>query len=260
MHISKKLFFIFTVISTQALVYAQKKTSLYDRAIDSLSKEDKELPSVPNITIPSIDIADKNGMTLLMKASMESNDWLIKELLKNGADLHKRDNDGWTALMYAAKYSDNYTTVKILVDNGAYIQVRNKFNSTPLLLAAAHSQNPEILNLLLQKRSASEEEVLDAFILTIKDNESPTYIKLEKMRLFINKGIALNVFWKGATPLMYACSYGDSSEPASFLIEYGANPNIRDENGRRAYEWATQNPGFPHDETYRMLDTNNARN
>ncbi|HAZ97123.1 MAG TPA: hypothetical protein DCW73_07915, partial [Treponema sp.] len=173
--------------------------------LDYAESEDKPAEQPPeNKTeyIENPNAADKNGVTLLMRAAKAGNDWDVNLLLKNGADVNLRDKDGWTALMYAVRYQNNLNILNMLIENAAYIRVRNKFNATPLLMAADYSQNPEIISVLLKNRSVSEDEVFRAFIFAITGNSSSDHIREAKIKLFLDMGIPLNRLWKGQTPLM----------------------------------------------------------
>ena len=225
--------------------------------LDYAENEDKPAEQPPeNKTeyIENPNAADKNGVTLLMRAAKAGNDWDVNLLLKNGADVNLRDKDGWTALMYAVRYQNNLNILNMLIENAAYIRVRNKFNATPLLMAADYSQNPEIISVLLKNRSISEDEVFRAFIFAITGNSSSDHIREAKIKLFLDMGIPLNRLWKGQSPLMYAAQYGKSTLVLKQLIDAGANPAFQDENGNTAFDYAKANKNLAHDDIYWSLN------
>lgn len=225
--------------------------------LDYAENEDKPAEQLPENKIEYIEnpnAADKNGVTLLMRAAKAGNDWDVNLLLKNGADVNLRDKDGWTALMYAVRYQNNLNILNMLIENAAYIRVRNKFNATPLLMAADYSQNPEIISVLLKNRSVSEDEVFRAFIFAITGNSSSDHIREAKIKLFLDMGIPLNRLWKGQTPLMYAAQYGKSTLVLKQLIDAGANPAFQDENGNTAFDYAKANKNLAHDDIYWSLN------
>ena len=225
--------------------------------LDYAENEDKPAEQPPeNKTeyIENPNAADKNGVTLLMRAAKAGNDWDVNLLLKNGADVNLRDKDGWTALMYAVRYQNNLNILNMLIENAAYIRVRNKFNATPLLMAADYSQNPEIISVLLKNRSVSEDEVFRAFIFAITGNSSSDHIREAKIKLFLDMGIPLNRLWKGQTPLMYAAQYGKSTLVLKQLIDAGANPAFQDEKGNTAFDYAKSNKNLAHDDIYWSLN------
>jgi hypothetical protein len=87
----------------------------------------------------------------IIEATLNGNTQLVSMLLSNGADINLQKNDGWTALMLAARYSNtdsNVETVKLLLDNGADINLQKNDGWTALMLAARYS-NIETVKLLL---------------------------------------------------------------------------------------------------------------
>lgn len=237
----------------QAEIQQYASTFLLDYA-ENEDKPAEQPPANKTEYIENPNAADKNGVTLLMRAAKAGNDWDVNLLLKNGADVNLRDKDGWTALMYAVRYQNNLNILNMLIENAAYIRVRNKFNATPLLMAADYSQNPEIISVLLKNRSVSEDEVFRAFIFAITGNSSSDHIREAKIKLFLDMGIPLNRLWKGQTPLMYAAQYGKSTLVLKQLIDAGANPALQDENGNTAFEYAKANKNLAHDDIYWSLN------
>ena len=233
----------------------EDRPSLYDMARGQLSSKAVETEGADSKgrTWGDVDRRDENGATALMLAAKEGNDWAVRQLLAAGADANARDNDGWTALMYAVRYQNASGIISLLHDGGASIRVRNAHNSTPLLLAAAHSRNPDILTFLLRDRSGAEEEVFNAFMLAIGDEASTPAAKMEKLNVFLKKGVPVNGYFRGMTPLMYACKYNSSSLAAMFLMEKGADTSAIGEEGKTALDYALENPAFPHDETFNIL-------
>lgn len=245
---------LFSLSSEEA--QGKQKQSLYDMALGQVDAEadtTNEETATGIFSSMDIDRADKNGVTPLMKAAKEGNDWTVRLLLNLGANVNARDKEGWTALMYAVRYQNNYNIVSLLTDNGAGIQVRNQHNATPLLLAASYTQNPDILSLLLEGRSGAEEEVFNAFILAVEDEKSSPLIKEAKLDSFFKKNVPVNGFFRGLTPLMYACKYNATSLAARCLLERGADISLLDAANKNALDYALENPSFPHDRVFSLL-------
>ena len=50
-----------------------------------------------------IDVANSDGLTALHQACIDDNEKLVEWLLKNGANINCKDNEGWTPLHASAK-------------------------------------------------------------------------------------------------------------------------------------------------------------
>ncbi|MBQ1870410.1 MAG: ankyrin repeat domain-containing protein, partial [Treponema sp.] len=198
--------------------------------------------------------ADENGITRLMKAAKAGNYNEMQKLIKGGANVKKRDNDGWSALMYAVRYQNNIKCIQLLVDNGAPVRIRNKYNTTPLLLAAEYSENPQVLDYMLNDRSVSENEVFNAFVLAITSTAGSNSVKEEKIKLFIDMGIPINRIWNGKTPLIYACQYCTSTSTIKLLLDGGAKTLVRDSVGKTAFDYAESNAHLAHDDIFWSLN------
>lgn len=232
------------------------KSYLYDYLNDTTTKAPTEEPTTTvTSAIDNVNLADKNGVTLLMQAAKSGNDWAVQHLLNSGADVQSRDKDGWSALMYAVRYQNSINIVNMLIEKGAHARVRNNYNATPLLLAANYSQNPQILSLLLRNRSATEDEVFKAFILALTSTEGSEYIEQTKVQLFLDMGVSVNRVWKGKTPLMYAAQYSDSTAVIGLLIQAGAKPGTQNVEGKTAFNFAKDNSRLAHDDIYWSLNS-----
>lgn len=229
------------------------QTFLYDYAEEDEEESNTE-EKKPTI-IENPDRADENGVTLLMKAAKAGNDWDVKKLIQSGANVQKRDADGWSALMYAVRYQNNASLVETLIKSGAHIRVRNKYNTTPLLLAADYSKNPDILAMLLKNRNNYEDEVFKAFILSITGENVPEHARQAKVQLFLDMKVPVNRIWKGKTPLIYAAQYGKSTKIIQQLIDAGAKTELRDSSGKMAFDYAKLNDSLEHDNSYWLLNS-----
>ncbi|MBD5087717.1 MAG: hypothetical protein HDT30_02710 [Clostridiales bacterium] len=83
----------------------------------------------------NINRADKKGNTpLLMHADQSCDRDIMKLLLRAGADINARNNDGNNALMFALKHGD-CELARLLIKKGADYNIINKENETPATIA-----------------------------------------------------------------------------------------------------------------------------
>ena len=215
---------------------------------NNLEQDDFEIEN-PNLL-------DENNVSLLMKAAKAGNDWEVKQLLLSGADVNLKDNQNWTALMYAVRFQENTNVVKLLIDAGAQVDVENSFGNSAFIIAAYYNNNPEILNLLIKYYKSTSKELLKALVLLISSNNTQEHIKLSKLKVFINYSTPINSFYNGKTPLMYAAEYCNSTSVIKVLLENDAIITLRSTEGKTAFDYAKENDNLIHDEVYWSLNKN----
>lgn len=193
--------------------------------------------------------ADKNGFTRLMSAAKKGNEWEVTALLNSGANVNSTDKDGWSALMYAARYHMNGNIVSALLDAGADASLVNNYGFTSLSIAAAYNENPIITESILEKFSAGDNEVFRSFIAALTAPSSEE-VRRAKTRAFLEYGVPLNRYWEGKTPLMYAASSCRGTDVLSMLLDNGAIASLTNAEGKKAFDYAKENVNLPHDEVY----------
>jgi TonB family protein len=97
---------------------------------------------------------------LLLAWSAIGRDGAVRELLEENdqVDIGARDDEGWTALMHAARggYAD---TVEVLLEHGANVYSENNEGATALHIAAQYGKS-EVVELLL--KAGADYEATDA--------------------------------------------------------------------------------------------------
>jgi ankyrin repeat protein len=155
-----------------------------------------------------IDSCNRYGRTALSTAAKNGNIELVKFLIAAGANV--RTN---SALRQAAAYSDSPETIKLLLDAGADVNAVDKVGSNSLVLASGNppyvtkaKQNPEIVRMLIEAGA-----------------------ELDCQPHHIHQG--------GYTPLHKAVLNANTAI-ARLLLEAGARTDIRDGEGKTAFELA----------------------
>ena len=109
--------------------------------------------TIREIRVALLNGADPNakdserGRTALLAASENENLKILSLLLKVGADVNAKDNNGVTALMVATL--NNAEAVSLLLEAGADVNAKTEWGMTALMIAASLNKTPEILSLLL---------------------------------------------------------------------------------------------------------------
>ncbi len=230
-----------------------EKEYLQDFAVmDELELYETEKVEVKKIEDP--DKRDSTGRTLLMLAVKNGDKNLIKDLLLSGADVNLKDKEGWTVLMYAARYQSDLSVLDLIIDSEAKIKTTNKYGLSALMLAACYNANPQVLNRLLQFYSPSDKEVLKSFVIMLSESSNEENLQLAKTKVYIDYSIPINAYYSGKTPLMYACQYSCYTKIIRILLENNASTKLRSTEGKTAFDYAVSNINLEHDAVYWTLN------
>lgn len=157
----------------------------------------------------------------LLEAARSDQQTTVETLLKQGADVNTRDQDGTTALTWAA-YRGNLPLAELLLDRGANPNLSSEIGLTPLALAIQNGA-VAVASLLLNKGADPN--------LARENGETPlmTAVRLGQVdttRLLLDHGAKANVQEKKfhQTPLMWA-----AGNPAlvRMLLAKGADVHAR---------------------------------
>ena len=74
----------------------------------------------------------------------------VQEAIKSGAMVDERNSDGWTPLIFAARYTTNVDVLLTLTRAGADVNASDYEGATPLIYAARNNTNAEVLFTLIQ--------------------------------------------------------------------------------------------------------------
>jgi ankyrin repeat protein len=145
-------------------------------------------------------------------------------LVDGHADVNARQEDGTTALHWAA-YHDDLPLLRRLLKAGAKPNVANDYGSTPLAEAAERA-DPEALRLLLE--AGADVEAANAQGQTALMTVARTDM-VEAAKVLVAHGANVNASekWRGQTALMWASAQGRAAM-VQFLISRGADINARE--------------------------------
>ncbi|PSC04415.1 hypothetical protein SLNSH_14420 [Alsobacter soli] len=149
----------------------------------------------------------RSGVSPLSAAAFNGNERLVEMFLARGADPNDRDGTGKSAIVYAA--ARGFTAiVKRLLDAGVDPRQRYANDLTLLMWAAGHA------------------------------NDAPEADGVQTVQLILSKGVPLDeADDRGRTALMSAAELGHA-EIVRVLLKAGANPALRDKEGKTAADLA----------------------
>lgn len=139
----------------------------------------------------------------LLGAASDADLERVRSILAAGTDPNVTDEEGWTALMWAAQYNETEIG-RALIEAGADLNLVEQSNEETALTVALYNGSLDMVELLLEEGANPD----------LQDSS-------------------------GWTPLMTAASGGDM-ESTKLLLEAGANPLKYDEEGYTAGEYALE--------------------
>ncbi len=224
--------------------------------------------------------SDREQTVLMLAAAAGSSD-IVGILLKEGADLEKKDSDGCTALMYAAR-SGNHEVVKMLVDAGADVREADRQGFDAFHWTSPLS--PESASFLLERSSLSPGKASRALLKAASDGhvEAIRALLAGKARIqpaeeggasalekavFSRSPEALNLLLRDPsvqidyrsgkllrTALITAARTGDAGKVRA-LLEKGADRAVADVYGKNAMQYAA---GFARTDILQILEKHGA--
>jgi len=198
----------------------------------------------------------------LFDAARSGDAKLIQSLVENGADVHKTNYYGYTALHFAA-FSGHANVCEALVKEGSRINLRDKQGATPVFVAASrgHSKVVELLIQLGASRHRTNQtgqtplhvaahkghlETVEALVQLGADvhrtddlGNTPLHLAADlaepsMMDMFVNAGSNVRSSRDdGATPLHMVAQNGHAAQ-AKALVGQGANPDDATADGKTA--------------------------
>jgi len=190
---------------------------------------------------------NENGYTALLVTAWGGNTDVAKLLIEKGADVNVKGNDDWTPLMYAAQ-EGHTEIVKLLIENNADVNVKLPNRDLTALMLSAKKGHIEIVS-LLKKAGANDNnsEIEELLKHAAKDPDNiDVFIwasrdgKVADVKNFLENGVDVNNTDRFGRTALWAAVDGGQTEIVKLLIEHGADINATDENGVTVIRRATE--------------------
>jgi ankyrin repeat protein len=186
----------------------------------------------------------------------------VQSLLQQGASPNATNWDGntLTALMVAAQNGCS-DIVKLLLDAGAKVNAKAAFVSgaeanvldgiTALSLAAS-SENATVVRMLLEHGADVHAQSSNGATVMLSASTN------EIVQIFLDRGLDINTKDKrGYTLLIRSAEWGGVHRPSiAFLLEHGADPNVKADDGTTALKLAK---GIKHPDDVELLEKAGAK-
>ncbi|MCL2144009.1 MAG: ankyrin repeat domain-containing protein [Endomicrobia bacterium] len=217
-----------------------KKDNLNKIMFKTLMRRENGVRNIQALIKAGADVKakDENGQTILMCAAKNYPEPdIINILIKAGANIKSIDNEGRTVLMYAFMNTYNGLepeTVQILIKAGAEINVKDNEGLTAFLYGSRYAlvKNMEALAKKKADINARDNDGKNALMHCARHNS------FAMMKFLIKSGVNVKARDnEGKTPLMYAAHYAPSENFMNVLIQAGANIKDKDNQGKRASDY-----------------------
>jgi len=200
-----------------------------------------------------VNYADKDGITALWLALPDRDKTVL--LLDRGADARMMSREGYSSLVKLANMPGTVDLFRLLIDKGADPRKSGPDNS--LLYNAAGTGDTAIVGLLLRSGVGVNDTVSFG---DYPISASLTYRQFSTLKMLVDAGAFLNVQpmkmplrnLNGFTPLMWAAVV-DDERSFYYLLDHGADPNLRNQRGYTALMLLQMSEGENPDMTLALI-------
>lgn len=190
---------------------------------DAVRRRDAALVEFILASDVDLSAADDFGDTALMYAALHATPDIVKELLDHKADPNQANHAGATPLMRAAR---DFRKVRLLLKVGAEVDVRSQDGRTALHVAARQPGTGTALETLLG--AGANVNARDSRGVTPL-MEAALAGDLRSMSLLVKHGAAINARRKNGHTALMAAVRSRGLEAVWFLVDRGADVNVQAE-------------------------------
>lgn len=173
-----------------------------------------------------INVRDQNGWSALELAARDGYIRIVREFIKAGANINNQDASGWTPLMYAAHHGRT-EIVEELIKAQANVQLRLKDGWTVLMLAASKGHLESVKQLI--KAGANLECVTKygstAFMIAAAND------RLDVLRELATAGANIHATKPNKESAIHLAAYNGSMNCMKELLDMGFDIESKDNSG-----------------------------
>jgi hypothetical protein len=167
-------------------------------------------------------------------AARSDNESTMVNLAFRGFDLNTRDESGQSGLLVALRQGSLKVADFLLKQNAVDVEARNKAGESPLMMAALKGQLPQARRLIERRAEVNKPGWTPLHYAA----SNPAQESAPMVRLLLEHFAYIDAESPNkTTPLMMAARYGTDSV-VKLLLEEGADPLLRNEQGQSAIDFA----------------------
>lgn len=177
------------------------------------------------------------GVTPLMTAALNGQTAAVKALIAAGADINALDSIHDTPLKYAIK-GGHKSTIFALLDAGADPTISDIAGGTTLVQAATYIDDLELVRLLIRRGVPTDgagDQIHETPLMA-----AAIFGRIQTVKVLLDAQVSVNAQnTEGSTALIDASRSGET-DTLTLLLRVGADPSIKDKQGKTALDWAIQ--------------------
>jgi ankyrin repeat protein len=174
--------------------------------------------------------ADNTGDSPLMIAIRSKQPKLVEYLLSKGADIHKVNKNGLTALHFAAMYGDQ-SLIETLITKGAKVNQLTQNGNTPLMLTAQQGNLEAAKTLLNNGAFVEHQNNTQNTALTIIGSIPKKNFNRELLDLLLDRGADLNHLNKEGIGILAGSILNNNNDLLDHVLKRKVRVNFLDKEG-----------------------------